>query len=145
MLATTTIATALTLVLMFAVLIQFCVDRVKGIVGEKVMSYVKAPVWALVFGLLFAFLFNLDVFAMFGLSAAIPIASQLVTGLILSAGAAPIHELIEKLRQSRLNSAVPLSFGTIVSSEVGNITLEQRKDSNVYAKTEPPEKSEVGK
>lgn len=136
--------TALTLVLMFAVLIQFCVDRVKGIVGEKVMSHVKAPVWALVFGMLFAFLFNLDIFAMLGLTAAIPLASQFVTGLILSAGAAPIHELLEKLRQSRLNDKVaPLSFGTIVSGEMGNITLEQRKDSNVYAKTEPPKQSEV--
>lgn len=91
----------LALILMFAVLIQFCVDRVKEIVGERVMSYVKAPVWALAFGILFAFVFRLDVFAMLGLTASFPIVAFLVTGLILSAGASPIYELVEKLRQSR--------------------------------------------
>lgn len=93
---------ALFIVLLFAVLIQFCVDRVKELVGEKVMSYIKAPIWALAFGVLFSFLFGLDVFAMLGYTASNTVAAQLVTGLILSAGASPIHELVEKLRQSRL-------------------------------------------
>lgn len=95
------ITQTLTLILMFAVLIQFCVDRVKEIAGERVMSRIKAPVWALAFGILFAFLFRLDVFAMLGMTASFPIVAFLVTGLILSAGASPIYELIKKLRQSR--------------------------------------------
>ena len=34
---------AVAIVLVFAVLVQFLVDRIKDIVGEKVMGYVKAP------------------------------------------------------------------------------------------------------
>ena len=92
---------AVAIVLTFAILVQFCVDRVKEIVGEKVMGYVKAPVWAVAFGILFAFLFQLDVFSMFGYAAQFPIVAYIITGLILSAGAAPIHELVQKIRSSR--------------------------------------------
>lgn len=93
---------ALAIIFMFAIVIQFCVDRVKGIVGETVMSYVKAPVWALLFGVLFAFLFKLDVFSMFGYTAQLPIVAYILTGFILSAGASPIHELVEAIRNSRV-------------------------------------------
>lgn len=93
---------ALAIVFLFATVIQFCVDRVKEIVGEKVMSYVKAPVWALLFGIVFSFLFQLDVFAMFGYEAQVTPVAYILTGFILSAGAAPIHELIEAVRNFRL-------------------------------------------
>lgn len=92
---------AVALVLTFAILVQFCVDRIKGLVGETVMKYIPAPVWAVGFGVLFAFLFQLDVFAMFGYTAQFPIAAYIITGLILSAGASPIHELVEAVRGVR--------------------------------------------
>lgn len=92
---------AVVIILTFAILVQFCVDRVKEIAGEKVMGYVKAPVWAAAFGIIFSFLFKLDVFALFGYTAQLPILAYIITGLILSAGAAPLHELIEKVRSSR--------------------------------------------
>ena len=95
---------ALAIVFMFTIVIQFCVDRVKGIVGETVMTYIKAPVWALLFGILFSFLFRLDIFSMFGYNSQMPILAYILTGLILSAGASPIHELVETIRNSRLNS-----------------------------------------
>lgn len=98
------ISQAVAIVLTFAILVQFCVDRVKEIVGEKVMGYVKAPVWAVAFGILFAFIFRLDVFSMFGYTAQFPIVAYIITGLFLSAGAAPIHELIEKVRKSRAST-----------------------------------------
>jgi len=98
---------AVAIILTFAVLVQFLVDRIKDIVGEKVMGYVKAPVWAALLGVLFAFLFQLDVFAMFGYSAQLPALSYIITGLILSAGASPIHELIEKIRASRDTILLP--------------------------------------
>ena len=41
---------AVAIMLVFAILVQFLVDRVKDIVGEKVMGYVKAPVWAALLG-----------------------------------------------------------------------------------------------
>ena len=92
---------AVVLILTFAILVQFCVDRVKDVVGEKVMGYIKSPVWAVAFGILFAFLFQLDVFSMFGYQSQVTVLAYIMTGLILSAGAVPIHELIQKVRSSR--------------------------------------------
>ena len=107
---------AVAIMLVFAILVQFLVDRVKDIVGEKVMGYVKAPAWAATLGILFAFLFQLDVFAMFGYTAQLPAMAYVMTGLILSAGAAPIHELIEKVRTSRDTILMP---GKIFEPEKG--------------------------
>lgn len=94
---------ALTIVFVFAILIQFCVDRTKEIVGEKVMGYVKAPIWALTFGIVFALVFKIDLFDLIGYPSKLPIVSMIVTGLILSSGSAPVHELVEKIRSSRLS------------------------------------------
>ena len=102
---------AVAIMLVFAILVQFLVDRVKDIVGEKVMGYVKAPVWAALLGV-----FRLDVFAMFGYTAQLPAVAYIMTGLILSAGAAPIHELIEKVRASRDTILLP---GEIFEPEKG--------------------------
>lgn len=102
---------ALSIILMFAVLIQFCVDRVKEVMGERIMSYIKAPIWALGFGVIFALIFQLDAFAMLGLACSYPLVAQLATGLIISAGATPIHELFEKVRQSRINDERFISMG----------------------------------
>lgn len=109
-------SSAVAVILLFATLVQFLVDRIKGIMGEKVMGYVKAPVWAALLGVLFAFLFRLDVFAMFGYTAQLPAVAYVMTGLILSAGASPIHELIEKVRASRDTILLP---GEIFEPEKG--------------------------
>lgn len=90
------------IILVFAILIQFCVDRVKEIVGEKVMGYIKAPLWALIFGIIFALVFKIDLFELMGYPSEMPIVSMVVTGLILSSGSSPVHELIEKVRESRV-------------------------------------------
>lgn len=108
---------AITTLLAFAVLVQFCVDRVKDVLGEKMLSIVKAPVWALAFGILFAVLFHLDLFAMLGLPATLPVVAYVVTGLILSASSSSIHELIEKLRQSRISDQRFLTIGTASVTE----------------------------
>lgn len=86
------------IIFVVALLIQFCVERVKELVGTKVMQYVKAPVWAMVFGILFALMFQLDVFALLGYTSSIPVVAYILTGLVLSGGAAPIHDLIDKIR-----------------------------------------------
>lgn len=84
-----------------AAIVQFLVDRVKDVVPSKVMQYVQAPVWALAIGIVIALLFGLDVFAALGLTARWPIVAQIATGVIISAGAIPVHELIAKLRELR--------------------------------------------
>lgn len=95
------LSNAVTVIVVFAILIQFLVDRVKEIVGDKVMNIVKAPVWAVAFGVLFALMFNIDFFALIGFSSQIPIVAKIITGLILSSGSTGVHELIAKLRESR--------------------------------------------
>ena len=48
-----------TIIVVFAIMIQFLVDRIKELVGSKVMNIVKAPVWAVAFGVLFALMFDI--------------------------------------------------------------------------------------
>lgn len=95
------LGSALTIIVIFAILIQFLVDRVKELVGDKVMNIVKAPVWAVAFGVLFALMFNIDFFVLIGYSSQIPIIAKIITGLILSSGSTGVHELVAKLRKSR--------------------------------------------
>lgn len=95
------LGSALTIIVIFAILIQFLVDRVKELVGDKVMNIVKAPVWAVAFGVLFALMFNIDFFVLIGYSSQIPIIAKIITGLILSSGSTGVHELVAKLRESR--------------------------------------------
>ena len=89
------LSNAVTIIVVFAILIQFLVDRVKELVGDKVMNIVKAPVWAVAFGALFALM---------GYSSQLPIIAKVITGLILSSGSTGVHELVAKLRESRVDS-----------------------------------------
>ena len=89
------LSNAVTIIVVFAILIQFLVDRVKELVGDKVMNIVKVPVWAVAFGALFALM---------GYSSQLPIIAKVITGLILSSGSTGVHELVAKLRESRVDS-----------------------------------------
>lgn len=94
------------IIFVVALLIQFCVERVKELVsGTKVMQYIKAPVWSMAFGILFALMFRLDVFSMLGFTSSIPVIAYILTGLVLSGGAAPIHDLIDKIRAYKTGGA----------------------------------------
>lgn len=92
---------AVLLLFIFAVLIQFLVNRLKVILGEKVMKYLPADVLSAILGLAFAVVFKIDVFIYFGLSCDIPIVGYFVSGLIISAGAPAIHELLSSIREQR--------------------------------------------
>lgn len=70
------LSNAVTIIVVFAILIQFLVDRVKELVGDKVMNIVKAPVWAVAFGALFALMFDIDFFALMGYSSQLPIIAR---------------------------------------------------------------------
>ena len=95
------VSQAILVIIVCAAIVQFIVDRIKDIMPAKVMQYVKPPVWALVVGGVVALLFGLDIFSALGLAARWPIVSQIMTGLMISAGAVPVHELIAKLRELR--------------------------------------------
>ena len=90
-----------TLFIFFAVLIQFCVERLKEIVSDKVINIVRPPVLAAAFGILFALLFDLDFFAFLGFATNMPFFAKIITGLILSSGSAGMHELISVVRDTK--------------------------------------------
>lgn len=89
------------MLLVFATLIQFLVNRLKAILGVQIMKYLPADVLAAILGVLFALMFNIDVFKYFGLSTNIPYVGCFISGLIISAGAPAIHELITSIREQR--------------------------------------------
>lgn len=91
------------MLLVFAVLIQFITNRLKAILGTQVMKYLPADVLAALLGILFAVMFDVDVFAYFGLDTKIPVVGCLISGLIISAGAPAIHELLANIREQRKN------------------------------------------
>lgn len=91
----------LVLVIIFAVLIQFLVDRIKTILGKKVMKHIPADILSVLLGIMFAFMFQIDVFVIFGLYSSVPFVGIIVSGLIVSAGAPAIHELIANIREQR--------------------------------------------
>lgn len=126
---------AIFFLLAFATLIQFCVDRVKEIAGEKVMAIIKPPVWAAALGIVFSLVFSLDIFAIFGFSAALPYIAQVATGLMLSAGAVPLHELFAKLRQSRTDAEALLDISSLVAGD-SNSQLDRRNKSKIYTKSD---------
>ncbi len=91
----------LLLLIVFAVLIQFIVERLKAVLGNKVMKYLPADVLAALLGILFAFMFSIDVFKYFDLNGTIPYVGNIISGLIISAGAPAIHEFIANIREQR--------------------------------------------
>ncbi len=95
-----TLETLVNLVI-FATLIQFVVEVVKKIIPSSAMKYIPIELINVIFGILLAISFKLDVFAMLGFTTENTIIAYIVTGLIISAGASPVYELIEKLKQSR--------------------------------------------
>ena len=91
----------LLLLIVFAVLIQFIVERLKVVLGNKVMKYLPADVLAALLGVLFAFMFSIDVFKYFDMNETIPYVGNIISGLIISAGAPSIHEFIANIREQR--------------------------------------------
>lgn len=91
----------LLLLIVFAVLIQFIVERLKVVLGNKVMKYLPADVLAALLGVLFAFMFSIDVFKYFDMNETIPYVGNIISCLIISAGAPAIHEFIANIREQR--------------------------------------------
>lgn len=89
------------MILVFAIVIQFLVDQIKMLLGQKIMQYIQPIFLAMILGVLFAFMFDIDFFRLLNLQSKIPVFNYLFTGFIISAGSPAIHELLAKLRESR--------------------------------------------
>lgn len=94
-------------VIFFAAVTQFLVDRVKEIVGPTVMKYVKPPIWAVLIGILLSILCKVDFFDMLGYPVINDMVGYILTGLIVSAGSIPVHELVSRLREGRSVEQAP--------------------------------------
>ena len=81
------------------------------------MQYIPSAMIAAGAGILFAFMFGVDVFEAFGLKSNIPIIDMVISGLILSAGAPAIHELIENIREQRNALKDSIDIGTVLVSD----------------------------
>lgn len=91
----------LSLMIVFSILIQFLVNRLKAILSAKIMKYLPADVMAALLGIVFAIMFKVDVFTYLGLTSSLPYVGYVVSGLIISAGAPAVHELLLSVREQR--------------------------------------------
>ena len=107
----------LLLLIVFAVLIQFIVERLKAVLGNKIMKYLPADVLSALLGVLFAFMFSIDVFKYFDLNETIPYVGNIISGLIISAGAPAIHEFIANIREQRKLLQDSISIEAVESLE----------------------------
>lgn len=112
------LSTIFTLVI-FAVLTEFVVNVIKGWLPEVALKYIKPPLLAAIIGLVLAFAFQLDIFSMLGYETPWAYVAFAVTGIIVSAGSVPVHELIAKLRESRAgldDSNEPLYYTNTITN-----------------------------
>lgn len=84
-----------------AALVQFLTDIVKCWLPEFVLRNIKPLISAGILEIAIALVLSLDFFVAAGYDSNLPIVTQIVTGIAISAGFVGIHELASKLRSSR--------------------------------------------
>lgn len=87
-------------VIMLAVLCEFLTKLFKPLLPQT--KYPFALVISMIFGVALTVLTSFDVLSELGFIVVSPIAGQIITGLIISGGSSGVHELIAKLRASRI-------------------------------------------
>lgn len=98
-----------------AILVEFLVERIKNLVQINEVGKIKlVPFYSIAVGLGIAFVIQVDFVAYLGKWLAelvgenplhtIPVVGYIITGLIISAGSAPVHELFAKLKESRITN-----------------------------------------
>lgn len=96
------VATVLLSILIMATIVQFLVDVVKNAIPIIQIGPVKlTPLYAIAIGIALAVVFKIDMFAQLGFKTDQVMIAQVFTGLAISAGSGPVHELVSKLRESR--------------------------------------------
>jgi len=97
-------ADALYILLVLSLVVQFLTDRIKAILPwEKIGTVKLIPIYSLIVAQVVAWVTQVDFFALFQLPTQATV-GIIVTGLATSGGAAGIHELISKLRESRITN-----------------------------------------
>ena len=97
----TTIVSGLLIFLVLSIVIEYVVAVLTDKLPAIVTKYITANIWSLIIGILVALMFQMDVFAVFGLQTTWFVAAWVLTGILLAGGSKLWHELISKLRESR--------------------------------------------
>jgi hypothetical protein len=93
---------ALVGIILLATLVEFVVARIKAILPWKTIgTFELAPLYAAIIGIVVAIVAKVDILAMLGFASQ-PVVGEIITGLVMSGGSTAVHELIAKLRESRL-------------------------------------------
>lgn len=85
-------------IIAFSLVIWFCIDRIKFLWSDYSWGKYITLVLSIGLGEAFAFCFNLDFIYAVELFSEVTIAGKIFTGIILSAGASPIAELVETIK-----------------------------------------------
>lgn len=85
-------------ILAFSLVLWFCIDRVKSLWSSYSWGKYITLALSIALGEVFAFCFSLDFIYAMELYNEITITGKIFTGIILSAGASPIAELIEAIK-----------------------------------------------
>lgn len=97
------IAGTIILILIAAMVVQFAVQVIKTWLPLSVVAVLTPQLQAAVLGVAIAVLYRLDIMAALGFQTQYALASWILTGLIISAGSEPLHELIARIRAGRLD------------------------------------------
>ncbi len=90
----------LAILILLAIVAQFLIDRIKAFLPKKVGGYELIPLYAVVLGLILAYVTGVDTLSLIGF-ADTGIVGIIITGLAISGGSEIVHELISKVRSSR--------------------------------------------
>lgn len=80
---------------------EYLVKELKPLIPET--EYPVPLLLALVIGVILSFLTGADFFVAIGLEVQYPIVSRTLTGVLIGGGSSALHELIAKLRASRID------------------------------------------
>jgi chromate transport protein ChrA len=95
------IAGTIVLILIAAMVVQFAVQVIKTWLPAPVLAVLTPQLQAAVLGIVIAVVYQLDIMAALGFQTQYAQAGWLLTGLIISAGSEPLHELIARIRAGR--------------------------------------------
>ena len=94
------VATTIAAVLMLAVVCEYLTNIFKPIIPKT--EYPIALIISMAVGIVLTLLTKLDLLSALGFEVTLPVAGQVVTGFIISGGSSVVHELVAKLRSTRI-------------------------------------------
>ena len=100
--------TAVISIVVFAIIAQVVVERLKPLFTGPVAKYFQPAYVAFVVSVFIAIVFHVDLFAVLGLKIyADPIVAYVLTGIIISGGANVVNDLFKSIQNLKVNTTPP--------------------------------------